>query len=408
MTDKSDMHELVIIRRAKFDPEEGRHGGVWKIAFADFMTAMMAFFLVMWLISANEKTRIAIARYFNPVQLVDSTLQPQGLNDPTVDGATDTTKTRKPLSDKENKSGAAAAKADPQSDKHTSRDDAELFKDPYAVLAELAARNSAAPTRQAVPPAEEAKGGPGAVGSRKGEAFRDPFEPLASGSGSAAGAGELQIARIAPAALAAAPPNAAPAVVRPLAKSESEPGTAEPSTTEPSESKPLGNSTATAAGEPSAEAGALRTRLATLLKQSGGAGAGDAEPKLDVRRTEEGLLITLTDDANFSMFASASAEPAPKLVVLMGKIGRMLKGEKGRITLRGFTDNRPFKSESYDNWRLSSARAHMAHYMLVRGGLDEARIDRIEGYADRRPRNPKDPGGAENRRIEILLRDDTP
>ena len=48
---------------------------------------MMAFFLVMWLVSANEKTKASIAHYFNPVLLVDSTPQPPGLTDP-VPGAT--------------------------------------------------------------------------------------------------------------------------------------------------------------------------------------------------------------------------------------------------------------------------------------------------------------------------------
>ena len=93
------------------------------------------------------------------------------------------------------------------------------------------------------------------------------------------------------------------------------------------------------------------------------------------------------------------------MVALMEKIGAMLKSEKGLVTIRGFTDNRPYRTETYDNWRLSAARAHMAHYMLVRGGFDEQRVERIEGYADRQPRNPKDPAAAENRRIEILLRE---
>ena len=54
--------EIIIVRRAH-NEDEGHHGGVWKIAFADFMTAMMCFFLVMWLINdANEQTRAALAR----------------------------------------------------------------------------------------------------------------------------------------------------------------------------------------------------------------------------------------------------------------------------------------------------------------------------------------------------------
>jgi chemotaxis protein MotB len=42
--------------------------------------------------------------------------------------------------------------------------------------------------------------------------------------------------------------------------------------------------------------------------------------------------------------------------------------------------------------------------MLVRGGLDEKRVERVEGYADRHPKNAKNPGAPENRRIEILVR----
>ena len=43
----------------------GAHGGAWKVAFADFMTAMMAFFLVMWLMGSDEATKEAVAHYFN-------------------------------------------------------------------------------------------------------------------------------------------------------------------------------------------------------------------------------------------------------------------------------------------------------------------------------------------------------
>ncbi|WP_408873176.1 flagellar motor protein MotB [Gluconobacter roseus] len=57
----------IIIKR--FDVVEGgHHGGAWKIAYADFVTAMMAFFLVMWLINATtEEQRKGIANFFNPM-----------------------------------------------------------------------------------------------------------------------------------------------------------------------------------------------------------------------------------------------------------------------------------------------------------------------------------------------------
>jgi chemotaxis protein MotB len=43
----------------------GKGGGAWKVAYADFITAMMAFFLVMWITAQNKPVRKAIANYFN-------------------------------------------------------------------------------------------------------------------------------------------------------------------------------------------------------------------------------------------------------------------------------------------------------------------------------------------------------
>jgi chemotaxis protein MotB len=64
--------DLIIVRR-----EEGgghaHHGGAWKVAYADFVTAMMAFFLLMWLINATtEEQRRGIADYFNPTNVLSS------------------------------------------------------------------------------------------------------------------------------------------------------------------------------------------------------------------------------------------------------------------------------------------------------------------------------------------------
>ena len=57
----------VIIKRKKVVKGGGHHGGAWKVAYADFVTAMMAFFLLMWLLGATtEKQRKGIADYFNP------------------------------------------------------------------------------------------------------------------------------------------------------------------------------------------------------------------------------------------------------------------------------------------------------------------------------------------------------
>ncbi len=57
----------VIIKRKKVVGGGGHHGGAWKVAYADFVTAMMAFFLLMWLMGATtEQQRKGIADYFSP------------------------------------------------------------------------------------------------------------------------------------------------------------------------------------------------------------------------------------------------------------------------------------------------------------------------------------------------------
>ncbi len=57
----------VIIKRKKKVVEGGHHGGAWKVAYADFVTAMMAFFMMMWLLNATtEQQRQGLADYFSP------------------------------------------------------------------------------------------------------------------------------------------------------------------------------------------------------------------------------------------------------------------------------------------------------------------------------------------------------
>ncbi len=134
--------------------------------------------------------------------------------------------------------------------------------------------------------------------------------------------------------------------------------------------------------------------------------AADASPALTVKATPEGIAVSLTDDPGYSMFPVGSAVPDGKMVVLLDRIAKVLSDRKGQIVIRGYTDGRPFHSADYDNWRLSAARAHMAYYMLTRGGLPESRIEAIEGHADRSLKNAADPFAAENRRIEILIKEE--
>lgn len=67
MATDSSAQGPTIIKRKKVYKGDGHHGGAWKVAYADFVTAMMAFFLLMWLLNATtEEQRKGLADYFNP------------------------------------------------------------------------------------------------------------------------------------------------------------------------------------------------------------------------------------------------------------------------------------------------------------------------------------------------------
>jgi chemotaxis protein MotB len=67
MAPVKDRRPLVVVRKKKV-VAGGHHGGSWKVAYADFVTAMMAFFMVMWIVGMDDQTKQAVEGYFsNPV-----------------------------------------------------------------------------------------------------------------------------------------------------------------------------------------------------------------------------------------------------------------------------------------------------------------------------------------------------
>lgn len=66
MPERNDSRPIVV-KRKKIVAGDGHHGGAWKVAYADFVTAMMAFFLMLWLLgSTSEDQRKGLADYFSP------------------------------------------------------------------------------------------------------------------------------------------------------------------------------------------------------------------------------------------------------------------------------------------------------------------------------------------------------
>ena len=481
-------NEIVIVRRKNSWEEDYQPHGVWKIAYADFMTALMAFFLVMWLINVtDDSVRRGVAQYFNPVKLASTAPNRKGLNDPEVDGDTNESGTKlfqgklggseEPVDQDANfgvgiDSGHKAIETEELPEQGGLRTSGQftqthaesiLFSDPYAVLDTLAEQIRVADTLEDNPQGI-GTGLQKDEGAQGGQAYRDPFDPLfwqfrpgrgVDGAESAAAVttpgegggrgdkahqgnaaehsdvtGELEHSG-ADAAVMEAPfdPERDSLAASSLAGALHGDGTGEPSPAEvegghetlvahvtggaarleAGSAQENGAPAATPmAQEQSGEEGeeelaTVAARLAEVLEGADGTVLEETANLVSVSRVDEGTLISLTDDQAFGMFAIGSAEPRPELVSLLERIGKVVAETPGQIVIKGHTDARPFRSKTYDNWRLSSARAHMALYMLSRGGVAKERFDRVEGLADRQPKIPADPYAAANRRIEIYL-----
>ena len=159
--------EVVIIRRRSGEDEGKHHGGVWKIAYADFMTAMMAFFLVMWLInSTDKKTLTQVATYFNPMRLTDKKPNPKGLHEPDAAESNDKVPGKDKAAPKNMKGKDSVSKG------ATKHDESEVGE----------VRSRGTPFQHGNETSEDNRSGSGGETERNvpqttGRAFRDPFDP---------------------------------------------------------------------------------------------------------------------------------------------------------------------------------------------------------------------------------------
>ena len=347
----SDENQSIIVVHRGHDEHDEHHGGVWKIAYADFMTAMMAFFLVMWLVNAsNDETKAAVASYFNPVRLTDRNARPRGLDDP-VPGSTT---------------------LDPERETEA--------------LAPHAAREAGAEEASSGGDGTDAAGSIERAGSwTRGEASDplaslDPFDPLYD---------------------------------PPAPDAQAEVGAMETATTASDDGDEVENEIEmeplTAADVEASDAeGTASTRAEATNDALAGQLAADLAGALETASVEvvplpSGILIRLADDPDRSMFGVGASEPSPRLSDDLRKVAEALLQRPGKLAIHGHTDARPFRGVEDGNWRLSADRARTARELLVAGGLDAGRIESITAHADTKPRLEADPLASGNRRIELIL-----
>ena len=323
--------EVVIVRRRGGDNAPAK-GGAWKIAYADFVTALMAFFLVMWLINAsNEETRAQVASYFNPIKLTDTSTGARGLKDKKG-------KDRQAGEAQGTAGGTPPAKSDAQHE-------AEVMANPDKMLEKIEDKLESATEDAIVAGSSDSSTGTGdPFDPRVWEKVPEPHSPalVAPYKDNVPRPAVENLNRDHP-----APPaeDAAP-VAEPQRSALTTEKNAENVENRQSENPP-------AADGHAAEAVAISAAIAAKL----GTGLDDLPESVDVKVTGDGLLISLTDKQSFGMFKTGSAEPQAELVRLVEAIAGVLAGRPGNIVIRGHTDSRPYRNKKYDNWQLSTARA---------------------------------------------------
>jgi chemotaxis protein MotB len=401
--------QIIIVRRKSGDGDEGHHGGVWKIAYADFMTAMMALFLVLWLVNAaNEELKASVASYFNPIKLTDMVPQQKGLltEDPAArtKGVAET--------DKVNLDQGTTGADGPSEKKAHSADQDEgrkIAANPATVL-ELLGIGSRAEGPDVEDPTRGAMTRESAV---SGQSFIDPFNPLKPGEGtlkldssdpiasSDAGAQQPEDGGLRPGARTARArgegPGDEPAVAENGRDGRSQAEDARPGVAVP-------QSDALQSTKKALEATARELESAIVAAVGRDRMAETGVPGVNVEVVEGEVVIQLTDKTNFAMFESGSADPVPELQEFLRAIVTVIAKRPQGLVIRGHTDARPFRTTTRsDNWRLAMARAQTAYLLLRDAGLAIDRFARIEAYAATKPKVVTDPDAPANRRIELVL-----
>ncbi|MCV6591681.1 MAG: OmpA family protein [Silicimonas sp.] len=273
----SDQPAPIIIKRKKIIAG-GHHGGAWKVAYADFVTAMMAFFLLMWLLGATtEKQRKGIADYFNPT----------------------------------------------------------------------------------IPVNKVSGGGDGAFG---GESIFSQATLSQNGTGA---------------------------------------GTAQP-TPNSEENSESGNGPSTSDANGDEEEEKLEALEKMLSAKSGESLVSDLlQRHVLTKLTDEGLIVEVFDIPDAPLFLAGDA-PSAVLVDVINTVAEVFRVASNDIAVQGYMASVPLAARENPVWGQSSARADQVRRLLIEAGLTDDRMQRVTGFADRKPA-ARDPLSIRNNRIEIIL-----
>jgi len=264
----NDGEKITIIKKVnKRGGHAGHHGGAWKVAYADFVTAMMALFIVLWIVANNVTVRASVADYFRD----------PGAMSKTSSGVMSGSNSMKPFSDTQ-------------------------------------------PTQPLVPTQQL---------------------PQPTGTASPPQQAEVEKLRL--------------------------------------------------------EGDRLMQMIAAIpdLKKF--------KDQIEIKITKDGLRIELIEQSEGLFFDIGSARLKPDAMQLLRLIASRIGTFPNDVVIEGHTDSRPYTRSGYNNWDLSTDRANSARRVIEENGIRERQITSVNGYADRRLKNPDKPLDYSNRRVTILV-----
>jgi chemotaxis protein MotB len=130
--------------------------------------------------------------------------------------------------------------------------------------------------------------------------------------------------------------------------------------------------------------------------------------QIEIKITPEGLRIELIEDKNGTFYELGSAKLSQSGQELLSLLATELKTLPNLMLLEGHTDSTPYSNDnSYSNWELSADRANSARRLLQQDGVRPNQVTQVRGYADQMPRVKDNPTDPSNRRISILVKNET-
>ncbi|MEO1016248.1 MAG: flagellar motor protein MotB [Pseudomonadota bacterium] len=302
-----DATRPIIIKKVIEEVHGGHHGGAWKVAYADFVTAMMAFFLLLWLISsASEDTKKGLSEYFS-----DS--GENRVNEAVKEGAVTGT---------------------------TILTGQAIFQIP------------AEPFSQTTMSVMQQNQGTSSASGDDWDSV-DPFVEAAD--------------------------------------------------------EPISDDRFEEERQRREQEQFEDAKAAILERLSGSAELAEFKDNLVIKPTPEGLRVEILDRHGLAMFPSASDQMYEHTRQLLQLVVQAIADLPQKISIEGHTDARPFPDHvAYDNWKLSTDRAHATRKELVRSGLNPGRLAEVIGKGDADLLLPEAPDDPRNRRISVLLLRDQP